>query len=283
MLSLRCWVADLYKISRRFVWHGWLVPACGGTTLFASVVAVGLFLTQPTFSIASAGPCPEIDALLYKGRDDGLLYRCELLERLTARGLILSSPIGQQILREFLRPHETILVLNGEAALPKPVLVYLFGEFPHTAQLINFYKKSNYQVIYTKPDRSQFFATNNRSMQATVDILDRSESVVSNNYLFFENGRAKLMFWRFTGRSIVEINLMKHQEQTAYKVTIHLFSSSGVFHAFFESPLFAYLMRSIFKKIMGDIVDSARQLAAANDTPTSLDPVFAAGLLRRLK
>lgn len=268
------------------------------------VGTVGLSIAQPAATLAAAATltprtaCSEIDLSAYAGEEDGLLYRCDLLNQLKARGLAISSTVGQQVLSELLHPLDTVLEISGEAALPKRALAYLFQEFPHAAQLINFYstvrlnpgqanstrhQKSNYQVIYTQPDRSQFFATNNRNMQAIVDIIDQLESAVSNNYLLFENGHAKLMFWRFTGKSIVELNLIKHGDQTTYKVKIHLFSSSQMYHAFFESALFAYLMRSMFKKIVGDIVDAARHLAESSDIPACLDPDFTAALLRQLK
>ena len=253
---------------------------------FFLAVTVGWSFAQSVGSApeALAGrPCPEIDVSVYKGKKEGLVYRCALLAQLKARGLVLTSSVGQQILSEMLRPYDTVIELSGKAALPKIATVYLFEEFAHTAELTNFYNGSNYQVIYTQPDHSQFFATNNRNMWATVDIIDKTESVSSNNYLLFENGQAKWVFWRFTGKSIFELTLREENDQTRYEAKIHLFTQSGVFHAFFESPLFAYLVRAMFKKIVGDIVDAAHKFNQAETAPAQLDPVFTAQLLRRLK
>ena len=256
------------------------------TVVFILAVTVGWAPARSVGSnpdLSPGSPCPEIENSVYKGKEDGLLYRCTLLDQLKARGLALTSPVGQQIVSEMLRAYDTVIELNGKAALPKPAVVYLFEEFPHTAQLTNFFKNSNYQVRYTRHDRSQFFATNNRNMWATVDIIDRTESVSSNNYLLFENGQAKWMFWRFTGKSIVELNLIEQDNQTKYEVKIHLFSNSGVFHAFFESPLFAYLMRAVFKKIVGDIVDATLMFREIKAVPPTLDSDFSAELLGRLE
>lgn len=179
------------------------------------------------------------------------------------------------------RPYDTLLQIRGEAALSKATLEYLFEQFPQTAELVNLYSDSDYKVVYTRPDRTQFYATNNRSMQATVDIIDRPGPGDDNNYLLFENGHAKIMFWRFSGKSVVELALTEKGDQSAYKINIYLFSSSRVFHAFFESALFSYLMRSMFKKIVGDVVDATRQFTKAKAT-APLDPVFAAGLRQHL-
>ncbi len=253
--------------------------------------ALGITVSLPQFTLTAASestsaerdPCPQIEPSVYKGSAGGRAYRCALLEQLTARGLDLSSPVGQQILSELYRPHDTLLEFDGEAALPQPAVLYLFEEFPQTAQLLNFYNGSNYQVAYTRPDRAQFFATNSRNMQATVDVIYRAAMENGNNYILFENGQAKLMLWHFAGKSIVELNLLKYKEQTKYEVRIHLFSNSGVFHAFFESPLFAYLVKSIFKKIAGDIVRAVEQFAEAKDAPAVLDSSFTTSLLKRLK
>ena len=272
--------------------------------LIAIIMAISALPTAqaetsaPPPATTASHACSEIELSAPAEQEYERRFRCDLLTLLVGRGLALSSPVGQQIIDELRRPYATVLEINGEAALPKSALVYMFQEFPHAARLVNLYSetrsksgqgndpldtKSNYEIIYTRADRSQFFATNNRNMQATVDVIDRFESKASNNYLLFENGQAKLMFWRFAGKSLVDLSLIGHGEQTMYKVKIHLFSNSRVYHAFFESAVFSYLMRSLLRKIVGNLVAAARFLADSSEPPDALDADFVAELRRLLR
>lgn len=167
--------------------------------------------------------------------------------------------------------------------MPKPALQYLFKEFPDTAELVNFYNKTKYHVEYTNPQRSQFFATNNRSMRAIVDIVDKRETTPASNYLLFEDGEAKLLFWRFNGKTIIEINLDEFGQDTKYDIKVHIFTSSRAFHFFFESALFGYLIKSLFNRILGDIVDATQKLTKSHDVFPTGNPSFIEDLLIRLK
>ena len=234
-------------------------------------------------AVTSDGLCAELLSQAHNESSDGFEYRCELIHQLEARGLSLSSPIGRQIHGELLRPFETVLHLQGETPLRKPALQYLFEEFPDTAQLVNFYKKTNYHVVYTNPQHTQFFATNNRNMRAMVDIVDKRETIPASSYLLFEDGNAKLLFWRFNGKSIIEINLHEFGEATQYDIKIHVFTSSRAFHFFFESALFKYLIKSMFNRILGDMVGATKQLIDSNDDFPTSNPDFVEDLLDRLK
>ena len=227
--------------------------------------------------------CAELDASTYTGSAERFTYRCEFLHELKTRGLKMSDPTGTQVLAELLRPYETVLHLRGEVSIPKSALQYLFDEFPDTARLVNFYTKSNYLVVYTNSERSQFFATNNRNMEATFDIIDRRGANATTNFLLFENGQAKLVIWRFVGKSIVELNLEELGRESKYEIELHIFTSSRAFHFFFESVLFKYLMNTIFKRILGDIETATQQLAETNDSFPTINPNFIDDLLTRLR
>ncbi|MDJ0956439.1 MAG: hypothetical protein QNI91_06270 [Arenicellales bacterium] len=254
-------------------------------TIAAFLIVSGSLINagDTSTSVTSDGVCAEFLSPTHDESSDGFKYRCELIHQLEARGLSLSSPIGGQIHSELLRPFETVLRLQGETPLPKPALQYLFEEFPDTAQLVNFYKKTNYHVVYTNPQRSQFFATNNRNMRAMVDIIDKRETIPASSYLLFEDGNAKLLFWRFDGKSIIEINLYEFGEDTQYDIKIHVFTSSRAFHFFFKSALFKYLIKSMFNRILGDMVDATKQLIDSNDDFPTNNPNFVEDLLDRFK
>lgn len=264
------------------------VPFCKELSLIAATLLP--ILPIPTIHAAdlhdtayATSLCAELHAAGHTGSSDGFAYRCELIHQLKTRGLSMSSPMGRQILGELLRPWQTVLHLHGEAPLPKSALQYLFQESPDTARLVNFFARTDYRVVYTNPQRSQFFATNNRNMKATVDIIDRLETKPTSNYLMFENGEAKLMFWRFAGKSIVELNLKEFAQQTKYDLKIHIFTNSRTFHFFFESALFRHLMTSMLKRVLRDIVSATQQLVDTNGVFPTINPDFVDDLHRHLK
>ena len=193
------------------------------------------------------------------------------------------SPTGRKIHGELLRPFETVLHLQGVTPLPKPALQHLFDELPDTAELVNFYTKTKYQVKYTNPQRSKFFATNNRNMRAIVDIVDKRDTTPASSYLLFEDGEARLLFWRLIGKAIIELNLDEFGKDTKYEIKVHIFTSSRAFHFFFESALFRYLIKSMFNRILDHIVDATQQLIKSKDVFPTNNPGFIEDLLIRLK
>ena len=120
-------------------------------------------------------------------------------------------------------------------------------------------------------------------MRATVDIIDKHESPPASNYLLLEEGEANLLFWRFNGKSIIELNLDSAGQGTKYDIKIHIFTTSRAFHFFFESALFRYLIKSMFNRILSDIVDATQQLVDSNDIFPTDNPNFIEDLISRLK
>lgn len=208
--------------------------------------------------------------------------RCALLLRLMDRGLDLTDDTGRQILGEFARTHATVLELDGHALLPAPALGFLLQELPDAARMINFYNNTRYQVAWLNRDRSRFFATNNRSMQANFKRFQTRTSGGISDYLLFESGKTRLLLWQLTGKTVISIHLESQGQTTRYNIRIHIFTDSPGFHSFFESGLFRYLARTIVRGIIEDMTGAANKLAESKDTLPTLSPGFAEGLRSRV-
>ena len=164
--------------------------------------------------------------LSFPPRDEDPDYRCALLTRLIEGGLNLGGGIGRQVLAEIVRPHVTVLELAGDALLPGPALRFLLEELPDTARMINFYENTRYEVAWLTQDRSRFIATNNRTLQATFKRFKTRTTDGAGDYLLFESGSARLLFWQLNGATIVGLHLEPGERATRYNIKIHIFTDS---------------------------------------------------------
>ena len=236
-------------------------------------------------SSAGAGAtvvCPGARVIVPLGDEDPD-YRCALLARLVAGGLDPGDDTGRQVLTELARPYVTVLQLTGDALLPAPALDFLLVELPDTARVINFYKNTRYEVAWLSQDRSRFMATNNRTMQATFKRFQTPTADRASDYLLFESGTARLLFWQLNGNTVVDFHLEPRERATRYSIKIHIFTDSPGFHSFFESGLFRYLARMMVQGIIGDMVESANKLAESRDTLPALSPVFVKNLQLQMR
>ena len=107
-------------------------------------------------------------------------------------------------------------------------------------------------------------------MQATFrQFLTRVDGNESD-YLLFESGEARLLFWRFRGSTILEIDLIPQAQATDYQIMIHIFSDSSGYHSFFESALFKYLIRNL---VFGVVDKISRSAAELSDTTGLVQPL----------
>ena len=195
----------------------------------------------------------------------------------------MTSYTGGLVLTEMQRRFATTVELNGELALPKPVVDYLWRELPDTAKLVNHFKQTRYNIFFTNPKRSQLFASNGRGTEAMFNFIEQSAGVEESNYLMVESGHAKILLWRFSGVGIVELSLRNSDTGSAYAAKVHIFTNSHAFHSFFESALFKYLIGSMLDRILGDIVSAVQQFAEAGEDFRTEHPAFSAGLAEALQ
>lgn len=264
--SSRCWAArsaahELPSASAR------RVAPRGAAVL---VVVAGWL----AWAAAVAAPCPELGPPEQFSTPEEFEYRCKLLEELKERGLDPGAPVMPKILAEMARSYSTVIELAGDVPLPKAALDYLLQELPDTARLVNHYEHSSYRVVFLEPNRSRFFATNNRSMQAEFTYIDSRVTEPESSHWMFETGRSKILLWTFAGSALLELGFVPQQQAASYTVHLHVFTDSWPFHLFFRSALFSGLMRSMFSNILDDVVGAVRRFVASDDAIATDDPDF---------
>ena len=273
----RCWAPEisLHSLPLRTRRVGAVLTPPAARLLIAGVAIWALAPCVPADVPVESDTalCPQSGIAVHPGVE-GPERRCALWMRLIDRGLVLSSETGIQVQRELARPYATVLNLTGQASLPAAALEFLMEELPDTARMINFYKKSRYVVAYLDDGRSRFFATNNRSMQATFRQFQKLKIGGASDYLLFESGEASLLFWRFKGSAIIEFSLAPRGLKSHYDITVHIFTHSQGFHSFFESGLFRYIVGFMARGIIGDMTGAAKKLAASKDEFPTQSPAF---------
>lgn len=256
----------------------WKVVVWSAVLMFA----LGAQADTPT-DPDTARNCPQLITPEFTGSLEDRTQRCTLLREFSRRGLVLASYTGALVVTEMRRRFGTTVELNGQIPLPKPALDYLLREFPDTAKLVNHFKQTHYNIFFTNPERSQFFATNGRSMEAMFNYIDQSLGFDESNYLMSESGRAKVFLWHFSGNGIIELALRRTETGSAYTAYVHIFTDSRAFHAFFESALFTHLVGSLLDRILGDVVSAVQQFTEAAEDFSAAHAEFSAGLAEQLR
>lgn len=221
--------------------------------------------------------CPGSGISVYVRADEGD-YRCELAKRFVAHAADLSSDAAANVLVELRRPYATRLQLAGTVGLRRESIHLLLDELPETARLINLYEDTRYEVRYLDDTRREFFATNHRNMSAVFHQFDTEYTENTSQYLMFETGDAKFLFWRFKGSAIVELGLVETDAETEFLAALHIFTDSKRYHALFESGLFRYIVRRVVTRIINDIDAAANSLVESGHEASSLTPAFVSGL-----
>ena len=255
-------------------------------TVIAAYFVLSVVITAGARADTDSGSnedCPELAAADLSGSVEDRAHRCALLREFSSRGLVLTSYTGGLVLTEMRRRFASTVELNGELPLPKPTVDYLLREFPDTAKLVNHFEHTRYNIFFTNPERSQFFASNGRGSEAMFNYIDQSVEFDESNYLMVESGSAKILLWRLSGNGIIELALHNNETGSAYKAKVYIFTNSHAFHTFFESALFRYLIGSMLDQILENIVSAVQQFTDAGEDFRAAHAAFSAGLAEELK
>jgi hypothetical protein len=238
-----------------------------------AVAAAVMTLAAPALSVADATICPGTGIAVYQHPEEGS-YRCDLAAQFATRGVDMSRGIGKTIGTELARQYATMLQLADTAALPKAKIHLLLKELPDAARLINYYKDTRYEIRYLERGGTRFAATNNRNMSAIFTRFETLESGNASHHLLFESGEAKFLLWRFKGSAIIDLKLVPSGDETDYVARLHLFTDSKRYDAFFNSGIFKLIVRSVVRRVIGDLISAANSLIESGGEISALSPSF---------
>lgn len=236
-----------------------------------------------------AGACPGLPSYTSQphATEESIRRRCGLLREIEGDGRIGPPSLRDRVLDELSNRFAIEIDFAGTVEMRGRAVDYLLGNMPETAVLVSAYSENEYratQMDETSRQPGRFFVTNEETFAAGFTYLFSRISPDASEHMFFETGRARVLFWTVWGSSFVEYSLEKHDDGIShYDIKIHVFTDSRLLATVLKSRLFRYFARAMFDGIVNDIESAVREFAGDPDPDVKLPLYFVSGLKRRLR
>lgn len=195
---------------------------------------------------------------------------CTPIQEVFKRGLSPESPIGKTIYAEFGSEYRVIYESKGEFSASKGMISFLFDHMPFTAELINAYQESNYELHYNTPDQKSFSGTNGRSLSGDFHwaLQDSANTKKGFRNVFLGYGRAKVLRWTLyeTAIAFLDMNPLPNNK-ISYKLRAIVFPGSSILNSIMQMNVFKHVVSEKLNHIVKDVVNSANSFAKGNEEP----------------
>lgn len=234
-----------------------------------------------------SGSCPELSRYASRSyaTEGGIRRRCSLLRNIERDKELAPPGLREQVIEELSNRFAVEIEFTGGVGLPPRVVDYLLEYMPETAALVSAYSGKEYTATQVEANGGpgRFFVTDNDTFAAGFTYLLTRTSSDASEYMFFENGRATVLFWSVWGNSFVHYELHGDGENASrYDITIHVFTDSRLLRVILGSGLFRHFARSMFRDVLADIENAVHDFAVDTEPAELLPPYFVTALKRRL-
>jgi hypothetical protein len=252
----------------------WLVPSWG--------VSVGEAAEPDN---AGGGTCRNPALARYASQPyataSGIRRRCRLLEDIERHAQPLPAELRERVSRELANRYAVEVDFAGAVDIPRRAVDYLLQHMPEAADLTRMYSRKEYTATQSDPPYGpgRFFVTDNSSFAADFTYLLSSRSAAVSEYMFFETGRAKVLFWMVWGNSFIHYELRQDgDEASRYDIRIHVFTESRLLRVLLGSGLFHHFASLMFKDVVRDVESAVHRFDADPRSGEILPPYFVQGL-----
>ena len=183
---------------------------------------------------------------------------CGVFHEVVKRGFEpkAGEPMVEEIFARLGRRYRAIYENKGTLPLGETVISYLFDNMPFTADLINAYLETNYELEYTSPNRRFFRGSNGRSLSGEFywALQDSAGQKLGMRYLFFGYGHAKVLKWSLHGTAIAFLDMDEMpNKQIKYKLTAIVFPANSVLNSIMQMKVFKSVVNDKIDHIVSDI------------------------------
>ena len=189
---------------------------------------------------------------------------CAPYKEITNRGFKadIGVPMSAEIYARLGRRYRVIYENKGTLPLGEDVISFLFDNMPFTAQLINAYLDSKYELDYTSANRRFFKGSNGRSLSGDFywALQDSAGTKLGMRNLFFGYGHAKILKWSLHGTAIAYLDMEEvNRNKLNYKLTAIVFPGNTVLNSIMQMKVF----KSVVNEKIDDIVDDIKKAAGS--------------------
>lgn len=179
-------------------------------------------------------------------------------------------PMAEEVFARLGRRYRAIYENKGTLPLGENVISYLFDNMPFTADLINAYLGTNYQLEYTSPNRRYFSGSNGRSLSGEFywALQDSAGQKLGMRNLFFGYGHAKVLKWALHGTAIAFLDMDEMpNKQIKYKLTAVVFPGNSVLNSIMQMKVFKSVVNDKIDHIVNDIKKSSGRYFGGDKEP----------------
>ena len=141
---------------------------------------------------------------------------------------------------------------------------------PFTAQLINAYLGTNYQLEYTSKNRRFFSGSNGRSLSGEFywALQDSAGQKLGMRNVFFGYGHAQVLKWALHGTAVAYLDFYPVSEtEIRYKLTAIVFPGNSVLNSIMQMRVFKSVVSDKIDHIVSDIKKSSGEYFKGNKEP----------------
>lgn len=211
--------------------------------------------------------------------------RCLEARQLHARGVTTTHPVVGYKLYRFLGM-EYRVIYNVEDRLPisGERLAYLLNDLPLAAKLVSHFRKEPYTAEYLDSERKAFKGSKGKRLKGEARLI--SGDTREMRLFYFGYGTAEVAFWKLKGPALMDFVYGPDPDKgkgVKYKMKLLVFPGNGVINGIMNLGMFRKVVLGKIKEVLGDITESAKQLAAGGGTELLKRPDWTAEEKRKIE
>ena len=197
---------------------------------------------------------------------------CEPFKEITRRGFPadLKQPMAAEVYARLGRQYRAIYENKGTLPLGANAISYLFDNMPFTAQLINAYLGSGYELGYTSRNRRFFHGSNGRSLSGEFYwvLQDSAGQKLGMRNVFFGYGHAKVLKWSLHGTAVAYLDMDEMApNKISFKLTAIVFQANSILNSIMQMNVFKSVVNDKIDHIVDDVKKASKEYFGGNKEP----------------
>ena len=179
-------------------------------------------------------------------------------------------PMAEEVFARLGRRYRAVYENKGTLMLGENVINYLFDNMPFTADLINAYLGTNYELEYTSKNRRYFRGSNGRSLSGEFywALQDSAGQKLGLRNLFFGYGHAQVLRWSLHGSAVAFLDMDEvSKRELKYKLTAIVFPGNSVLNSIMQMQVFKNVVNDKIDHIVNDIKKSSGRYFGGDKEP----------------
>lgn len=190
--------------------------------------------------------------------------RCLEARLLNGRGVTPTHPVvGYKLYRFLGMEYRVIYHVEDHLPISGERLAYLLNDLPLAAKLVSHFRKEPYTAEYLDAERKAFKGSKGKRLKGEARLI--SGDTKELRLFYFGYGTAEVAFWKLKGPALMDFTYgpdLAKGKGLKYKMKLLVFPGNGVINGIMNLGLFRKVVLGKIKEVLGDITESAKQLAA---------------------